>query len=140
MKEEEKEGWRCPRWLGIVLPAMLQLAHTMALDLEVVFRENDVVLYVEACREEFIGDLQCYPSLLLSYLEALPPSCVVTEEEICNNLSEDGSLFQSPSASAMAFITFGNQRCLAYLRSLAQTFPNAGLINSISSFFQLLNI
>ena len=75
------------------------------------------------CREELVGSLR-YPPLL-SYLEALPPS-YAREEDICSNLSSDGSLFQSPSASAKAFMATGKQECLTYLQSLAQRCPNGG--------------
>ncbi|CAL0309385.1 unnamed protein product [Lupinus luteus] len=72
--------------------------------------------------EEAVGNLHYYPPLL-SYLEALPP-CYASEEDISKNLSRDGSLFQSPSASAKAFMATGNEECLTYLQSLAQKFPN----------------
>lgn len=86
------------------------------------------------CREEVVGDFHCYPPLM-SYLEALPPS-YVNEKDICKNLSADGSLFQSPSATAKAFMAYGTQECLDYLQSLAQRCPKAGF--HISEL-QLLN-
>ncbi|TKY71658.1 S-linalool synthase [Spatholobus suberectus] len=36
----------------------------------------------------------------------------------------DGSLFQSPSATAKAFMMTGKQECLAYLQSVVQRYPN----------------
>lgn len=66
-----------------------------------------------------------YPPLM-SYLEALTPSDNITEDDIIRNLSEDGSLFQSPSATARAFMLTGNQKCLAYLQSLVQNCGNGG--------------
>ena len=57
----------------------------------------------------------------------MPPSYAVTEEVILSNLSVDGSLFQSPSATAKAFMATGELKCLAYLQSLAQRCPNGGL-------------
>jgi geranyllinalool synthase len=55
----------------------------------------------------------------------LPPK-YVNEKDICKNLSEDGSLFQSPSATAKAFMVYGNKECLTYLQSMAQRCPEAG--------------
>jgi geranyllinalool synthase len=55
----------------------------------------------------------------------LPPK-YVNEKDICKNLSEDGSLFQSPSATAKAFMLYGNKECLTYLQSMAQRCPKAG--------------
>ncbi|KAL5579370.1 hypothetical protein UlMin_011812, partial [Ulmus minor] len=58
--------------------------------------------------EQLVDDRD-YPPLL-SYLEA--------------NLCGAGSLFQSPSATASAFMSTGNEKCLSYLQSLAQRCPN----------------
>ncbi|KAE9591757.1 putative alpha-farnesene synthase [Lupinus albus] len=123
---EVKES--CPLWFAIVFLATLELAEEMGL--EVVFPEAaiEIISYISRCRisylnkEEAVGNLHYYPPLL-SYLEALPP-WYVSEEDISSNLSKDGSLFQSPSASAKAFMATGNQECLTYLQSLAQKFPN----------------
>jgi len=86
-------------------------------------------------REEVVGDFHCYPPLM-SYLEALPPS-YVNAKDIRKNLSEDGSLFQSPSATAKAFMAYGNQECLAYLQSLAQRCPKAGFHNNLILYILL---
>ena len=68
-----------------------------------------------------------YPPLL-SYLEALPSSTYeIDEQVILRNLCEDGSLFQSPSATAHAFMLTGNKKCMDYLLSLVQKFPHGGL-------------
>jgi len=75
-------------------------------------------------REELAG--KHYFAPLLSYLEALPPWYEVSEEDICSNLRGDGSVFQSPSATAKAFMATGNVDCLAYLESLVQRCPNGG--------------
>ncbi|KAI3697982.1 hypothetical protein L6452_31090 [Arctium lappa] len=48
----------------------------------------------------------------------------VDQETITKHLSEDGSLFQSPSATAQAYISTGNKKCLDYLISLVQKCPN----------------
>ncbi|TKY71659.1 S-linalool synthase [Spatholobus suberectus] len=118
----------CPRWLVIVLPAMVELADTMGLDVDFPEASREMMSFIFSCRESFLnkeeleGDLHCYPPLL-SYFEALPPS-FVSDEDICRHLSSDGSIFQSPSATAKAFMVFGNKECLTYLQSLAQRCPN----------------
>ncbi|KAF7803511.1 (E,E)-geranyllinalool synthase [Senna tora] len=125
--EDVKED--CPRWFAIILPAMVELAESNGL--EVVFPEavRETVSYIFKCRqnilnkEKLVGEHNGTP-LLLSYLEALPPSYGVSEEDILNNLSDDGSLFNSPSATAKAFMATGNKGCLSYLQSLAQRCPN----------------
>lgn len=77
--------------------------------------------------EELVGNQ--YPPLL-SYLEALPTSYDVSEEEITMNLSGDGSLFQSPSATAravMQLMATGNERTsLSYLQSVVRRCGNGG--------------
>ncbi|TKY71584.1 (E,E)-geranyllinalool synthase [Spatholobus suberectus] len=118
----------CPRWLVIALPAMVELVDTMGLDVDFPEASRETMLYIFSCRESFLnkeeleGDLHCYPPLL-SYFEALPSS-FVSEEDIYRHLSSDGSIFQSPSATAKAFMTFGNKECFTYLQSLAQRCPN----------------
>ncbi|KAI9121580.1 hypothetical protein K1719_008613 [Acacia pycnantha] len=99
----------CPYWFAIVLPALVELAETNGL--QVVFPES----------ERLLG--HHYPPLL-SYLEALPQSFAISTEDILNNMSDDGSLFQSPSATVKAFMVTGKQECLIYLQSLAQRCPN----------------
>ncbi|XP_027338125.1 (E,E)-geranyllinalool synthase-like [Abrus precatorius] len=119
-----------PRWFFIVLPAMVELADTMGLDVDFPEASRDKMLYIFSCRRKFLnnnghgveGGIRCYPPLLAN-LEALPPS-YVSEEDIGRNLSSDGSLFQSPSATAKAFMAFGKKECLTYLQSLAQRCPN----------------
>ncbi|XP_039686183.1 S-linalool synthase isoform X2 [Medicago truncatula] len=120
----------CPRWLAIVLPAMIELAdEIMGLDVLFTKSSRDTMSYIANRRksflnkEEVVGDFDWYPPLM-SYLEALPPS-YVNEKDICKNLSADGSLFQSPSATAKAFMAYGTQECLDCLQSLAQRCPKA---------------
>ncbi|RVW46283.1 (E,E)-geranyllinalool synthase [Vitis vinifera] len=45
-------------------------------------------------------------------------------EDIVKHLSEDGSMFQSPSATVCAFITTRNRKCMNYLQALVQRFPH----------------
>lgn len=84
---------------------------------------------------EELVDGNHYPPLL-AYFEALLPSYHVNEEHILKHLSSDGSLFQSPSATARAFMASGNKKCLAYLQSLAQRCANGGIMD-ISLFHNL---
>lgn len=79
-------------------------------------------------------------SPLLSYLEALPPWYKVSEEDIFSNLSGDGSLFQSPSATAKAFMLTGNIDSLGYLESLIQRCPNGGLFGPLFLWSLILHI
>ena len=76
------------------------------------------------CREELV-DKYHYPPLL-SYLETLPLWYGIDEEDIVKHLSEDGSMFQSPSATVCAFITTRNRKCMNYLQALVQRFPHGG--------------
>uniref|UniRef100_A0A803LPR8 Uncharacterized protein n=1 Tax=Chenopodium quinoa TaxID=63459 RepID=A0A803LPR8_CHEQI len=55
-----------------------------------------------------------YPPLL-SYLDLLPSSYQIDQATIIDNLSADGSLFQSPAATAAAYIATGNPATLSYL-------------------------
>ncbi|CAJ2648693.1 unnamed protein product [Trifolium pratense] len=127
LMNEVKED--CPRWLAIVLPSMIELADTMGLDVIFPDSSRETMSYIDNRRktflfkEEVVEDFHCYPPIL-SYLETLPPK-YVNEKDICKNLSEDGSLFQSPSATAKAFMDYGNKECLTYLKSMAQRCPKA---------------
>ncbi|KAK7362897.1 hypothetical protein VNO77_05022 [Canavalia gladiata] len=117
-----------PRWFTIVFPSMVQLSKSVGLEivfpdavtgtLSSIFNNQQKLLH----KEELVGK-HCFPPLL-SYLEAFPPSYIVNEEDIYSNLSNDGSLFQSPSATAKAFMTTGNIQCLAYLQSIIRRCPN----------------
>ncbi|CAI8591199.1 unnamed protein product [Vicia faba] len=119
----------CPRWLAIVLPSMIELADLVGLHFLFPQSSRDTISFIINRRKCFLNkekvdrNFHSYPPLL-SYLEALPPT-YINEKDICKNLSEDGSLFQSPSATAKAFMDYGNKKCLAYLRSLSQRCPKA---------------
>ncbi|PWA74740.1 geranyllinalool synthase [Artemisia annua] len=65
-----------------------------------------------------------YPPLLV-YLETFQfTKHNVDQQTIMKHLSEDGSLFQSPSATAQAYISTRNHKCLEYLMSLVHKCPN----------------
>ncbi|KAF3451524.1 hypothetical protein FNV43_RR07619 [Rhamnella rubrinervis] len=120
---------RCPRWLAIVFPTMVELAQTVGLNVELEEAIMSNILYQRQRildTEQLVGKYH-YPPLL-SFLEALPSShYIVDEQHITKHLSGDGSLFQSPSATAFAFMATGNTDCLTYLQSLAQTFANGAV-------------
>ncbi|XP_059660704.1 (E,E)-geranyllinalool synthase-like [Cornus florida] len=114
-----------PRWFSIVFPAMVELSQ--AKGLEFVFPDelraevSDVFFHRQRILdiEEFV-DKYHYPPLL-SYLEALPSTYDIDQEDIVMHLNgSDGSLFQSPSATAYAYMTTGNQKCMDYLVSLVR--------------------
>ncbi|KAI9198513.1 hypothetical protein LWI28_017222 [Acer negundo] len=123
---EENYG-RFPRWFAIVFPAMVELARIVGLEIlfpntslgamnEIFFQKQQII------ETEELVDKHHYPPLL-SYLEALP-FYDINGEDIVKNLSDDGSLFQSPSATARAFMATGNEKCLAHLQSLVQRCAN----------------
>ncbi|KAM7249737.1 hypothetical protein ACFE04_000044 [Oxalis oulophora] len=62
---------------------------------------------------------------LASCLEALPPSSY-DHVDIIKNLNSDGSLYQSTSATAQAFMATGNADCLTYLQSVVHRCPQGG--------------
>ncbi|KAK0578800.1 hypothetical protein LWI29_016426 [Acer saccharum] len=123
---EENYG-HFPRWFAIVFPAMVELARKVGLEIlfpdtplgamnEIFFQKQQII------ETEELVDKHHYPPLL-SYLEALP-FYNINGEDIVKNLSDDGSLFQSPSATACAFMATGNEKCLAHLQSLVQRCAN----------------
>lgn len=89
-------------------------------------KHNRVSLF---SREKLLDDCNHIP--LLAYLEVLPSMLYVENHEdmIVKSLDNiDGSLFQSPSATASAFMITRNAKCLAYLRNVVHRFPNGGKI------------
>ncbi|XP_058073244.1 (E,E)-geranyllinalool synthase-like isoform X3 [Magnolia sinica] len=101
---------------------MIELAQAAALDIfpdgfvEVVddiFCERQRILEMVKCTD------QAYYPPLSSYMEALPET-YVSPEHILEHQSEDGSLFQSPSATAHAFMATRDKNCMVYLESVVQ--------------------
>lgn len=77
------------------------------------------------CREASF--CEAYHPPLLAYLEALPPSYGhIGREIILLNQNKDGSLFQSPSATAHAFMVTGNEGFKLYLESMVQRCGHGG--------------
>ncbi|KAG5561552.1 hypothetical protein RHGRI_004560 [Rhododendron griersonianum] len=112
-----------PRWFAIVYPAMVELAQ--ATGLGVAHEVRGVLSDVLLKRQQFmetegdVNDYQYYPPLL-SFLEALPSTCNIDRETILKSLNKDGSLFQSPSATAYAFMATGERKCKEYLERLVR--------------------
>ncbi|XP_071721030.1 S-linalool synthase [Rutidosis leptorrhynchoides] len=118
-----------PRRFTIVFPAIIDLAESLGLELkfsghikslisEISYKRQQVL-----SKEDIVDKLQ-YPPLL-AYLETFQSTKYnVDEKTIMKHLSEDGSLFQSPSATAQAYLSTGNQKCLEYMMSLVQMCPN----------------
>lgn len=77
---------------------------------------------------ELLVDDRCNRQPLLAYLEVLPLTLYAeNQEDIIGKLDDlDGSLFQSPSATAAAFMLSRHTKCLAYLQSLLQRCPHGG--------------
>ncbi|KAE7995617.1 hypothetical protein FH972_000393 [Carpinus fangiana] len=113
-----------PRWYAIVFPGMVELARTVGVRLIFLPGSSGVVSELFNKRQQILEkekDADTYQNLpLLSYLEALAASYEIDENDIIKHLSSDGSLFQSPSATASAFMATGNKHCLAYLLSLVE--------------------
>ncbi|KAJ0016946.1 hypothetical protein Pint_10679 [Pistacia integerrima] len=118
----------CPRWFAIVFPAIVELASTVGLEIVFPDRMRAVVTDIFYQRQQILETEELvdkhYYLPLLAYLEVLPPSYAINEEQMVKHLSDDGSLFQSPSATARAFMATGNKNCLAYLQSLVQRCSN----------------
>ncbi|KAI8567584.1 hypothetical protein RHMOL_Rhmol02G0133200 [Rhododendron molle] len=115
-----------PRWFTIVFPAMVELAHARGLG--VADDIKGVLADVLLMRQQFlemegdVNDYKYYPPLL-SFLEALPSACDIDREIILKSLNKDGSLFQSPSATAYAFMATGERKCKEYLERLVRRCP-----------------
>lgn len=106
------------RWTSVYRPPVTNICLS--------FPINYIVCPFSSCfgSEEVVGKDRYLP--LLAYLEALPPWYQVHGDHIASNLSGDGSLFHSPSATAGAYMATGDVKCLAYLQSLTENFPNRG--------------
>ncbi|XP_021294932.1 (E,E)-geranyllinalool synthase-like isoform X2 [Herrania umbratica] len=85
-----------PRWFTIVFPGMIELAHKAGLELAFPSHLNELLSDIFYQRQRILE----------------------TGEDIIMNLSGDGSLFQSPAATARAFMATGKEECLGYLESL----------------------
>ncbi|CAH8358427.1 unnamed protein product [Eruca vesicaria subsp. sativa] len=128
--EYRKKGC-CPRWLVLMFTGLLEL--TQQLGLHFFFSPgvkqmiNDLFFQrQEILHRELLVDGRCNRQPLLAYLEVLPLTLYAEiQEDIIENMDDlDGSLFQSPSATAAAFMLSRNTKSLAYLQSLVQRCPH----------------
>ncbi|XP_024984527.1 S-linalool synthase-like [Cynara cardunculus var. scolymus] len=118
-----------PRWFFIVFPATIELAKASGLELKFSDHMKSLISQICAENQQILGMEamvdKCHYPPLLAYLETFPSMGLkVDQETITEHLSKDGSLFQSPSATAQAYISTGNKKCLDYLISLVQKYPN----------------
>ncbi|KAJ0265824.1 (E,E)-geranyllinalool synthase [Hirschfeldia incana] len=129
-KYHKQEG-SYPRWFVIKFTGILE--HAQQLGLHFVFSSRCIQMIKEVFyqrqeilkREKLLDDRNHIP--LLAYLEVLPSTLYVENHEdiIVKSLDNiDGSLFQSPSATASAFMITRNEKCLAYLHNVVQRCPN----------------
>ncbi|WCJ26984.1 terpene synthase 04 [Euphorbia peplus] len=119
----------CPSWFAIIFPRMLELALSNGLQISIfsdgsqgtvmeIFNKRHEILKREREKEK-----KHYPPLL-SYAEALADNDYnIDEQQVLQKLDKNGSLFQSPSATARAYMLTGNIGCLLYLQSLVQKCP-----------------
>lgn len=114
-----------PRWFAIVFTGMIE--HARRAHLHVVFdkevEETVALVYrqqQEILKTEELVDKYYYPSLL-SYMEVLPPNYPVDGATVLSNLSGNGSLFRSPSATAAAFMATGNPQTMSYLCNVVRS-------------------
>ncbi|PWA32309.1 geranyllinalool synthase [Artemisia annua] len=118
-----------PRSFSIVFPATIELAESSGLELKLSDHMISTVSYISNTRQQILGieemvDKWQYPPLL-AYLETFQfTKHNVDQQTIMKHLSEDGSLFQSPSATAQAYISTRNHKCLEYLMTLVHMCPN----------------
>ncbi|KAM7249588.1 hypothetical protein ACFE04_031366 [Oxalis oulophora] len=117
------------RWFVIVFPSMVALVSSVGLGFNFSDRSKLALMNLSynraqiLQREEIFDENHYIP--LASCLEALPPSSY-DHVDIIKNLNSDGSLYQSPSATAQAFMATGNADCLTYLQSVVHRCPQGG--------------
>ncbi|XP_010418061.1 PREDICTED: (E,E)-geranyllinalool synthase-like isoform X2 [Camelina sativa] len=121
----------CPRWLVLMFTGLLEIAEQLGLRFlfstrakrminNLLFQRKKILQ-----REKLVDDRHNQQSLL-AYLEVLPSTLYAkNQKDIIQKLGDsDGSLFQSPSATAAAYMLSRNTQCLAYLKSLVQRCPD----------------
>ncbi|ONK75295.1 uncharacterized protein A4U43_C03F15370 [Asparagus officinalis] len=121
-----------PRWFALIFPCMLDLAQNNGLEvllpigckkiIKTIFDERQRILK----KDKNNNGCQYLPIEL--YLEALPTSYIEANynQILTKYRNEDGSLFQSPSATAFAFIATGDISCMAYLENMLKRCGDKG--------------
>ncbi|KAL8103448.1 hypothetical protein AgCh_027869 [Apium graveolens] len=124
---------KLPSWFTIVFPAMLEQAETLGLHLNLPHDLKALLSSFSIDREK-VDDRNEHPSpIMLSCAEALLSACDIDKLHVVKNLSEDGSLFHSPSASAAAYMATGHPAVLKYLESVVQNFQCGGECTTVHS-------
>ncbi|GER36489.1 terpene synthase [Striga asiatica] len=121
-----------PREFILSFPAMIELSIEAGLHLVFSPRASDMVTNIFINRHHILetellkmNKSGYYNPPLLEHLETLPSKYYFDRPEIVEQyLSHDGSMFQSPSATARAFMITGNLDCMIYLESLIRNFTN----------------
>ncbi|KAJ4849671.1 hypothetical protein Tsubulata_019869 [Turnera subulata] len=125
----------CPRWFAIVFPGMIELARINDLHIAFPDRVKTVIMEIFCSRQEIlkrynsnvlIVERTSWRSIIIRHCYRILKHCLlynVNPEVITQHLDKDGSLFQSPSATASAFMATRNKACLEYLKSLVQASP-----------------
>ncbi|MCD7466152.1 hypothetical protein HAX54_002580 [Datura stramonium] len=123
-----KENSQCfPHWFIVVFPSILQLAKAQGLEIIFVNGSKRLLSHIIMKKKALLESEKLnYDQPHLEYLEKLSNSdvyiCVNEEDEVFKNLyEENGSLYQSLSATAQAFMATGNKK---YLMSIVQKYPN----------------
>nr|QYL01194.1 terpene synthase 4 [Stevia rebaudiana] len=119
-----------PRWFCIVFPTTIELAESSGLELQLCDHTKLLLADISNQRQQILSAEKTVDKSqqlpLLAYLETLEKDHV-DQGTITKHLSEDGSLFQSPSATAQAYISTRNQKCFQYLISLVEKCPNGAV-------------
>ncbi|CAA7029667.1 unnamed protein product [Microthlaspi erraticum] len=121
----------CPRWLVLMFTGLLELAQQRGLHLFFSARAKQIINNLFFQRQDILDreklfDVGFNRQPLLAYLEVLPSKLYAEiQKDIVEKLNQqDGSLFQSPSATAAAFMLTHNKKSLAYLQSLVKRCPH----------------
>ncbi|KAH0936409.1 hypothetical protein HID58_013526, partial [Brassica napus] len=125
-----------PRWLVLMFTGLLELAQQLGLHFFFSTRVKQMIndLFFrrqEILHQELLVDDRCNRQPLLAYLEVLPLTLYAeNQEDIIGKLDDlDGSLFQSPSATAAAC-----PHGVPQIYPLSEEFMKLSLINIMHNF------
>ncbi|KAL6567607.1 Ent-kaurene synthase TSP4, chloroplastic [Orobanche gracilis] len=114
-----------PLGFDIIFPAMLDYARDLTLEL----RLEATTLSDLICKRDFELKRchQCHSAEREAYLAYVAEGMGQSEDwiSVMKHQRKNGSLFNSPSTTAAAFIALPNSGCLNYLRSAIKKFKNA---------------
>ncbi|WOL18082.1 hypothetical protein Cni_G26875 [Canna indica] len=118
-----QQGGRIPRWFTVVFPGMIELAQAKGLEvLPADGAGTEIVDDIFNTRNTIVELIQAGKHL--QYLETLPASHRPKLAQILGHQMEDGSLFQSPSATACAFMVTGHAGFKDYLDNMLRRCGN----------------